>query len=63
MLLGSGSSMAALQDRRAAHPGNPSTIEDFQAGDVNRKPRQRATDLPGRVKAFHLKNVEVVNRA
>ena len=35
--------LAAQQ--RALNPGNPSTIEDFKAGDQNREVQQRATDL------------------
>ena len=35
--------LAAQQ--RAPNPGNPSTIEDFKAGDQNREVQQRATDL------------------
>src|SRR5258708_32716086 len=31
--------------QRALNPGNPSTIEDFKAGDQNREVQQRATDL------------------
>jgi len=35
----------AFQQQSAVNAGNPSTIEDFKAGDANREPRQRATDL------------------
>jgi len=33
------------QESRPVNPGNPSTIEDFQAVDASREPYQRATDL------------------
>jgi ubiquinone/menaquinone biosynthesis C-methylase UbiE len=36
--------LAAFQDARPINIGNPSTIEDFKAGDADRK-QQRATDL------------------
>ena len=39
------SSLAAFQDARPVNPGNPSTPEDFKAGDATREPYQRATDL------------------
>jgi predicted methyltransferase len=39
------SSLAAFQDARPVNPGNPSTLEDFKAGDAHREPYQRATDL------------------
>jgi predicted methyltransferase len=37
----------AFPQQRKLNPGNPSTIEDFQAGDENREALQRATDLVG----------------
>jgi predicted methyltransferase len=37
--------MAALQDTPPINAGNPSTIEDFKAGDAHREPYQKATDL------------------
>jgi len=37
----------AFQEKPAVNAGNPSTIEDFKAGDANREPYQRATDLLG----------------
>jgi predicted methyltransferase len=33
------------QESRPISPGNPSTIEDFQAVDASREPYQKATDL------------------
>ena len=39
------SSLVAFQDARPVNLGNPSTIEDFKAGDANREPYQKATDL------------------
>jgi ubiquinone/menaquinone biosynthesis C-methylase UbiE len=36
---------AAFAQQREVNPGNPSTLEDFQAGDQNREALQRATDL------------------
>ena len=39
------SSALLSQESRPVNPGNPSTIEDFQAVDASRKPYQRATDL------------------
>lgn len=36
--------LAAFQDVRSVNTGNPSTIEDFKAGDANRE-YQRATDI------------------
>jgi predicted methyltransferase len=39
------SSSPAFQDSRPANAGNPSTLEDFKAGDVNRETYQKATDL------------------
>jgi len=42
---------AAFAQQRAANPGNPSTLEDFQAGDKNREALQRATDLVGATNA------------
>ena len=35
----------AFQHKSAVNAANPSTIEDFKAGDANREPHQRATDL------------------
>jgi ubiquinone/menaquinone biosynthesis C-methylase UbiE len=43
----------AFQQRPTVNAGNPSTIEDFKAGDANREPYQRATEL--------LKALEVTN--
>jgi len=37
--------LSALQQHSPVNPGNPSTLEDFQAGDEDREGRQRATDL------------------
>jgi predicted methyltransferase len=39
------SSALLSQQSRPVNPGNPSTIEDFQAVDASREPYQRATDL------------------
>lgn len=39
-------SLRAFQNARPVNIGNPSTIEDFQAGDANRK-YQRADDIVG----------------
>jgi precorrin-6B methylase 2 len=39
------SAMAAFQSTRPVNPGNPSTLEDFRAGDANREPYQNATGL------------------
>src|SRR5579863_7719323 len=39
------SSSPAFQESRSVNPSNPSTLEDFKAGDANREPYQRATDL------------------
>ena len=39
------SSALLSQESRPVNPGNPSTIEDFQAVDASREPYQRATDL------------------
>jgi len=36
---------AAFQESRPVNVGNPSTLEDFRAGDASREPNQRATDL------------------
>ncbi len=36
--------LAAFQDARPVNIGNPSTVEDFKAGDANRE-YQRSTDL------------------
>jgi ubiquinone/menaquinone biosynthesis C-methylase UbiE len=35
----------SLAFQQKVNPGNPSTIEDFKAGDAHREPYQRATDL------------------
>ena len=35
----------AFQQKSVVNPGNPYTIEDFKAGDENREPYQRATDV------------------
>ena len=35
----------AFQNAGPVNPGNPSTVEDFRAGDAHREPYQRATDL------------------
>jgi predicted methyltransferase len=35
----------SLAFQQKVNPGNPSTIEDFKAGDANREPYQKATDL------------------
>jgi predicted methyltransferase len=35
----------AVEQQPAVNPGNPSTLEDFKAGDQNREPYQRATDV------------------
>jgi len=45
ILTGTISPVIALQDARRANPGNPSSLEDFNAGDLSREPNQRATDL------------------
>lgn len=37
--------LLAFQQQRAVNAGNPSTLEDFRAGDQNRETQQRATDL------------------
>ena len=37
--------LPAFQESRPVNPGNPSTIEDFKAGDASRESYQRATDL------------------
>jgi ubiquinone/menaquinone biosynthesis C-methylase UbiE len=42
---------AAFAQQREANPGNPSSLEDFQAGDQNREALQRATDLVGATNA------------
>jgi predicted methyltransferase len=44
------SPVIALQDARPANPGNPSSLEDFKAGDLNREPNRRATDLVAALK-------------
>lgn len=36
---------AAFPQQREVNPGNPSTLEDFQAGDQNREALQRASDV------------------
>jgi len=35
----------AFRQQTAVNPGNPFTLEDFKAGDQNREPYQRATDV------------------
>src|SRR5947209_994611 len=35
----------AVRQQAAVNPGNPFTLEDFKAGDQNREPYQRATDV------------------
>ncbi len=40
-----GSPLLAFQDSRPVNLGNPSTVEDFKAGDASREPYQKATDL------------------
>jgi len=53
MIKASGLSLAlivlatAFPRQREVNPGNPATLEDFQAGDENREALQRATDLVG----------------
>jgi len=42
---------AAFPQQREVNPGNPTTLEDFQAGDQNREALQRATDLVEATKA------------
>jgi predicted methyltransferase len=37
--------VSAFQQPRGVNAGNPSTIEDFRAGDQNREAQQRATEL------------------
>ncbi len=44
-----GSSLA-FQDARPGNAGNPSTLEDFKAGDANREPYQKATGLVAALK-------------
>jgi len=41
----------AFQQKPAVNAGNPSTIEDFKAGDASREPYQRATDLMAALEA------------
>ncbi|HZU28885.1 MAG TPA: methyltransferase domain-containing protein [Bryobacteraceae bacterium] len=43
----------AAQEKRTPNTGNPSTIDDFKAGDANREAYQRATDI---VSALQLSN-------
>ena len=38
-------SSAGFAQTPAPNPGNPSTLEDFKAGDIKREPTQRAKDL------------------
>src|SRR5215467_8166539 len=45
-----GSSLA-FQDARPVNVENPSTLEDFKAGDVDREPYQNATGLVAALKA------------
>jgi predicted methyltransferase len=40
----------AFQDARPINAGNPSTLEDFKAGDANREPYQNATGLVAALK-------------
>src|SRR6266568_5642243 len=35
----------AFRQEATVNPGNPFTLEDFKAGDQNREPYQRATDV------------------
>src|SRR5258706_2866561 len=44
-LLGVLLALPLAAQQRALNPGNPSTVEDFKAGDQNREVQQRATDL------------------
>jgi predicted methyltransferase len=44
-------SLPAFQQQRPVNAGNPSTLEDFKAGDRNREAQQRATDLLRTLKA------------
>jgi len=37
--------VVAFAHQPAVNPGNPFTLEDFKAGDQNREPYQRATDV------------------
>jgi predicted methyltransferase len=39
------SAMAAFQSTQPVNPGNPSTLEDFKAGDANREQYQNAAGL------------------
>jgi protein-L-isoaspartate O-methyltransferase len=39
------SSSPAFQESPPVNPGNPSTLEDFKAGDASREPYQKASDL------------------
>jgi len=41
----------AFPQQREINPGDPTTLEDFQAGDQNREALQRATDLVGATNA------------
>src|SRR5215510_6174746 len=43
-------SSLAFQDARTVNAGNPSTLEDFKAGDVSREPYQNATGLVAALK-------------
>jgi len=43
-------SSLAFQDARTVNAGNPSTLEDFKAGDANREPYQNATGLVAALK-------------
>jgi predicted methyltransferase len=45
ILAGTISRVIALQDALPVNPGNPSSLQDFNAGDLNLEPNQRATDL------------------
>jgi predicted methyltransferase len=45
ILTGIISPVIAFQEARPVNPGNPSSLEDFKAGDASREPNQRASDL------------------
>jgi predicted methyltransferase len=42
-----------FQQKSALNPGDPSTIEDFKAGDANREPYQNATELLAALQVSH----------
>jgi len=44
-------SLPAFHHQRPVNPGNPSTLQDFNAGDRNREAQQHATDLLKAMKA------------